>query len=515
MKKYYLIFLYSIITLVLLNQIWLPKGIILSFDYKLHHPIEFRVLYAENESDDWSSVKAIKHKVINKEGKAKIFIPATHLERLRIDFGHKPTHVVISNALLQGENAVVLGSKDADFRSKNIEVKNEKEGEIRVASEHHNPIIVYNKPLSVQTDGSRKFNLFNFFLVLLTPGYLLYVVKEIKKDTKSKEKRKQPLIKNIEFLRIVFTIGVLICHFRDTLYGIWSGGYFGVEFFFILSGYLLALTFRKDRAILAIAKRNWIRFVPLIIISCILCGGGWNSFLGVLMLQDTGLAMYHIDDPPSWYIAVLFWCTLFYLGFLKSYTGDKRNFLIGVLVFVTYLLRARQHTPTWLMLDEYVSKDLLRGIAGMGAGILLSEICRRPSETILSSIKEKFFYGIAETMLLLYFVSIFFSKEYFIDHWIVQPILAGILLCLFIQKKGFVSSFLEKEIFARGAKYCLSIYLTHWILFVHRFWEIKGNIALSVTISTILSIFLGVLFYYLIEKPFVKLLTPLFFKKQN
>lgn len=51
---------------------------------------------------------------------------------------------------------------------------------------------------------------------------------------------------NVEFLRIVFTLGVVCTHFFFRLNIPNYGGY-GVEFFFILSGYFLALTYNPEK----------------------------------------------------------------------------------------------------------------------------------------------------------------------------------------------------------------------------------------------------------------------------
>lgn len=56
---------------------------------------------------------------------------------------------------------------------------------------------------------------------------------------------------DIEFLRFFMILAVTALHFSEDYignHGILAGGYLGVDFFFILSGFLLAKHFKKDNA---------------------------------------------------------------------------------------------------------------------------------------------------------------------------------------------------------------------------------------------------------------------------
>ena len=70
---------------------------------------------------------------------------------------------------------------------------------------------------------------------------------------------------NIEFLRVVFTIAVLCCHFFNGM-GIWNSGGYGVCFFFILSGFFLAMTFSPEKSVCDVLKNMIIKFTPLIVL---------------------------------------------------------------------------------------------------------------------------------------------------------------------------------------------------------------------------------------------------------
>ena len=271
MKKHFVIFIFTLAALLFLNQFWIPRGISLSFDYKLDHPVELEFFYASDADDAWAGHRMVRHKTSTKEGKAEIFLPVLQLERLRIDPGSKPVHVVMRNMRLQGEDTLILGSKKHDFRTRNIAVKNESEGEVRVASKHADPILVYNKPLSMQAGQERNFNLLNFLIVIFTPGYLIYAMSGIWHDIRNnKDSEKHPARLNIDetdkllvnhirtertskriawldIARAVSIILVVLTHaseqagFPDLNYKsiIYSIDRVGVPIFFMLSGALI------------------------------------------------------------------------------------------------------------------------------------------------------------------------------------------------------------------------------------------------------------------------------------
>lgn len=268
-----------------------------------------------------------------------------------------------------------------------------------------------------------------------------------------------------------------------------------------------------------IAKRNWIRFVPLTVVGGLLAQGGWESFYGLFMIQCTGLAFDLIPNEPAWYLGVLFWVSLFYASLYRALDRDVRNLIIGAITFTSFLLIVRvggDWYGRYIMVADYIPKSLLRGLGGMGLGILLAQVCKRSATPVYPSLnKSTFLYTFLEATCLFYIIASFFTNKFFSHYWIFIPISNGILLALFVQKRGIISSILDCKLFSIPAKYCLSIYLMHWVLWVNRFWEVSNTGIVNIFIVLTLSVILGIFAYYLIEKPFVKLLTPLFFKKQN
>lgn len=329
----------------------------------------------------------------------------------------------------------------------------------------------------------------------------LFILNAFKNRHQSEEEEKLPRIMNIEFLRVLFTLGIVCCHFFGKI-NIYSGGGQGVEFFFILSGFFLSLTFNPERKTLEFAKSKFIRWIPLIIFGGFIRHPKFSSiFYPLFFLQNTGLAYQDIANDTAWYLGVLFWVLIFYLSVFKTMKPEARNLFIGTLVFFLYIICARaKGDARWGMVYSYFPRGLLLGIASVGLGCLLQQICVRKEKTVVKKSMTVF-----ESIALLYVVSDIFvvpvAKE-----WIFRPIFHFILLYLFVRKEGAISNFFEKPVFAKMARYCLSIYLTHQYLTANIFGIYEKKLIIFppyVTVAGILtaSILLGIFAYHIIEKP--------------
>ena len=144
-----------------------------------------------------------------------------------------------------------------------------------------------------------------------------------------------PQMMNMEFLRLIFTFGIVSYHLAERL-NIFNEGWLGVEFFFILSGFFLTITFNPDRTTGDFAKSKIIHFVPLLLLCAFLGKAKIIPVLSnVLFLQSTGLS----DDvvpPQSWFLAVLFWVSLFYFYMMKICPVKANRLIFALLTFFSY-----------------------------------------------------------------------------------------------------------------------------------------------------------------------------------
>lgn len=324
---------------------------------------------------------------------------------------------------------------------------------------------------------------------------------------------KLPKILNIEFLRVFFTLGIVWHHFVGSL-GIWNKGYLGVEFFFILSGFLLVLTFRPERTVGDFIMNKWIRFMPLIVFGGILIclfksRLDWTLFIKGLFFipSDPKLSVFY--NGSTWYLVVLFWVSLFYFYMLKFFKKETVNMLIAVLTVLTLVfVGTGDESPNVIL-----NMRLMRGLSCMGLGYFLIYIYQNLKD---KKIVNKAIYSLVELVVLLFAMFNIFYKPLFSGN-IVSYLAFVLVVLMFLLNKGVFSKFFEKPVFAKMARYCLAIYLTHEVvtsyifpIYLERYNELfLARPIIPITAVLTAAILLGVVAHHVIELPATRALKKI------
>lgn len=321
---------------------------------------------------------------------------------------------------------------------------------------------------------------------------------------------KLPKMMNLEALRIIFTFAVLWFHFVD-LFKIWNASWLGVEFFFILSGFLLVLTFKPEKDFIGFIKNKWIRFTPLTVF------GGMmflvfeqqidvpRLFVDLFFYARTGLAGdgYNI---PAWYISALMIVSGFYFYMMKNMKKETVNLLIAVFVFFSSVYAVRFGDKT----IGIINGCFMRGVACVGLGYFLAEIYKLLKNRPVVHQKA---YNLIEFGVFVFATLSIFIKSLYAGRVVTCIAFAGVIL-MFALRKGAVSQFFEKPAFAKMAKYCLAVYLTHFavcrpvlgrLITKHGDW-ILSHSAVSIACVLLSVVALGVFAHHVIEKPATKAL---------
>lgn len=149
---------------------------------------------------------------------------------------------------------------------------------------------------------------------------------------------------SIGFWRIVFTYLIVALH-----YGYSKGWKLGVEFFFILSGVLMAFEYdvHKTKYKTYIAKRIlrlWPHYIFSVVIFIIVSAvrGGWNvsriltelrnSVLEIVMLQSLGIGEFAKNHAAVWYVSTLFISSLILYAIIRI-----RKCIIKIILFITFI----------------------------------------------------------------------------------------------------------------------------------------------------------------------------------
>ena len=333
-----------------------------------------------------------------------------------------------------------------------------------------------------------------------------------------KDDPKLPKMMNIEFLRIVFTFIIVWCHFCDNL-KFWFASWLGVEFFFVLSGFLLVLTFKPERSYAEFLKDRIIRFMPLIVFSGIIRTIFYKAYLNTLsdffFLTPLGLAKTPGVASGSWYLGVLIVVSLFYQYLLKTKKREDANVIICLISFISAIVLTQFNwkNGVWRTVEAEVIPlpfGLLRGLAGMGVDCFTAFFYLRPK--LENSTKETSF--IVESVVLFFSVFCLLIKKLYPQNPIYMYMLFSALILLFTNKNGKISRFFEKPLFCRLSKYCMSLYLTHFIIAYSGLYSllkyypdyIREHVVLSAILYFLSAVILAFISHHFIELPVTRTL---------
>ena len=138
---------------------------------------------------------------------------------------------------------------------------------------------------------------------------------------------------NLDFLKIVFMILVILYHFIRGM-GFWYKG--SIDLFFIVSGFLCAVTFKKDLSVIDFIKRKCFLFMPFLIISILtlipLKEFSIHNILNNIFLNFVW--KYDFFVPVAWYLNVWFWLSLCLFYLQKTYSRGRCNLVVSFSVFI-------------------------------------------------------------------------------------------------------------------------------------------------------------------------------------
>ena len=164
----------------------------------------------------------------------------------------------------------------------------------------------------------------------------------------------------IELYRFLFTCIIFIYHFRtyngsQNTNGSFSGGYLGVEFFFVISGVFLMKSIDENNfqnikineELISFIKQKYRRLYPEYLISLLLL-----MFFSILFSDTYKLSKFIINGYPDllclqifflnkninsllWFVSALIWAS-FIIKVFMSVLGEKLFYFVGGLFTIIY-----------------------------------------------------------------------------------------------------------------------------------------------------------------------------------
>ncbi len=297
-------------------------------------------------------------------------------------------------------------------------------------------------------------------------------------------------IQEISSLRFIFIIAIFLHH----TIAYTGGGYLGVEFFFVLGGFVMTLGYKdkvlgRDFSYKGFIFRRIAKYYPLhwlclaaILTLMLLTGEFGKDKVGPLILNAALLqswvplkSVYFSFNAPSWYLStMLFLVAVFPLllkgieAILKSkrWTAVFFTALLGsyLVLFVTLKDESRHF---WLYINPLVRlMDYILGILSACLFLSLKGKIRGSSAVLLRILMYA-------SLALLIFLSIVLETRYLMCSLIFAPLVCVLLILVSLEPVGGRSVFSWKPLVFLGG-FSFEIYMIHGVC-LRYFDFIKNN----------------------------------------
>ena len=320
---------------------------------------------------------------------------------------------------------------------------------------------------------------------------------------------------SLDLFRGLCGYGVAICHLNafvfENLYAEYIS-YLFVEFFFILSGFVLYPQLLKvlnnKKNLLIFYQRRWLRTIPLYVVVTISVAALTsnlfsNDFYKYLFFIQKTIPNFLENDffPVAWSLSIE---EIFYLFFpLILINLKKSNFLNYTFLIIIFFILLKVFTV------GKVDANFLR----TGSFLRLDAILLG---FILGHFKEKLISKKIEILLIsfLFILIYLLSFEYFMNNnnssnkqlilVVLLQFISSSILFSFIYLEKFINNSKIKFFCLLISKQTYSIYLTH-IIFIYLLKKVEFSIAIS-TFIYIISLFVcSSIIYKYFEKPFLNI----------
>lgn len=286
-----------------------------------------------------------------------------------------------------------------------------------------------------------------------------------------------------------------------------TGG-IGVLCFFILSGLFFQVGREWEQGsfkdfTLKKAARLWPVLAFSILVNCHTTTDVMNLFF---INSGTGVISKASSNPGSWYVCVLFWLFLIYFLWFQNVKdqapGGGGSACLLIVTLLGFAIFAHRESSAYCAIAvstiPFLTNGVLSGVTGFSLGILLGRINQR------LRINNKYLVSVIQLILFGYFVRLtaFETARYEIPYYIL--VFSLLLYFILFQKGCTVVS--NCTWLKRLGAWSYSIYMMQFPCFYYYGFLIDKGIfkappGVYVTVGIAGCVLIGILTYYVIEKP--------------
>ncbi len=356
--------------------------------------------------------------------------------------------------------------------------------------------------------------------------------------------REKKYFYNIDFLRLIFTVLIVYYHILhanimsytdsaevyNSLADLNQGASCLTICFFVISGFFLGReVLKRDESFTQFAVRKIGRLWPVLAVYCLIIliffdHNFYTAIMNSLFLQGIGLTQHYMGI--IWFISPLFWTLLFYFALSKCIKKKRNlNLLIAVISYFSFVIILTYNNFRMSRDTAYGAFCLmeLEALGCMGAGWLVAAALDKfYSFEYIKNFKYKkyqsalmFVVSTAAELFSFYAIGtycLYYKKAY--DNVFIIVVSICILLVSFTAKRGLFSFIFDNKVFAFCGKYTYSIFAMQQISFyimARTLWSNTSYVVshpyITIILSLLVSVILGIATYYIIEKPAAKLIS--------
>lgn len=343
---------------------------------------------------------------------------------------------------------------------------------------------------------------------------------------------------SIEFLRFIFCVIIVYYHIlhenimdyigANSTYMVLQGkcGWAGyiVECFLVIGGLYLyvAEQKKKERPFIERILDKFVRLWPVFAFYVLICVIFYKmkieeAVFEVCFLHCTGISLNF--KGIIWYIAPYFWASLLIMLVLRSFNEKHSTLILGLTCYAGYLININYCHGGFgrATINNLLSLGFVRVYSGIAFGVLLAIFLHQYENTFGKSLSKykmlnTILYTFLEILCLATLVMKFLLGFGTWSNAFIIIILFSFLFVSFVKKNGIVSCMLDRKICGILGRYSYSIYVMQQISFYilrDTVWKntslLENHTYISLCISIVFSILVGVLTYHIIERPAIKL----------
>lgn len=289
----------------------------------------------------------------------------------------------------------------------------------------------------------------------------------------------------IDLLKVIMSLIVVIYHISVNVKGfsVFKRGLLAVDFFFIVSGYLLMRSINKNKQSDSIYKDNfkfifkkYKYFFPYVFVGFITCllyrifidkiqlHTILNSIFSLFLLQMSGLPMSKINNQ-TWYLSVMLISMFILYPIIRKKKNKYLNYYCPLIIVIGFGLFTKvfNNFSNFRNYNMYIYAGFLRGFLEINLGCLVYNISEQIKDLkftkfskVIFTIMELFGYGFTFFMMN--------TTNAKLDIF-VALILANSILISF-SRVSYLNKITDKINLKNMDKFSLSIYCNHIAIIV-------------------------------------------------